>query len=538
MINYTGQQFGSYRLLRLLGKGSAADVYLAEQLFIKRLVAIKVLHIQIGEKERHAFLQEAQIIARLRHPHIIHVDDFDFWDQTPYLVMEYAPQGTLLSWYPRGMQLPFEQIIRHVKQIAPALDYAHEQRVIHRDIKPENILLNEEEDLLLSDFGIAVVRSAINPRSAHKVAGTPLYMAPEQIMNQPHPASDQYALGVMVYEWLCGKPPFTGQSQREVLHKHLTEEPPGLCEQLPTLPQAVEDTVFAALAKYPERRFVSAADFAAVLEEACFPTHLLTVPALALEPTASLPVRDCKGAGMTQRQLLLSETRDDQIVLGHISPFLSDQQTLPTGQLLVPACQPCLSQAICLVDQKSRLRSPSLMNGLIFGLIGALVVGPVSGVIVAQQASDEYLPLFVLLCVLFSGVLFGLLNGSMTEQWAKILPLEPLFWCRQRLWRNLIRGVMNGWLTGLLVVLYELALGHHHFITRFLEVFLLGAQTGLIFFLVAIFLDRLPRALRPRGIGGRSAIQLLCRSIKYLGIGLLCVLLIALLSIIVSALGV
>jgi hypothetical protein len=171
-------------------------------------------------------------------------------------------------------------------------------------------------------------------------------------------------------------------------------------------------------------------------------------------------------------------------------------------------------------------------------LIGALVVGPVGGVIVAQHANDEYLPLFVLLCVLSSGALFGLLNGIMTEPRAKILPLEQLLRCWQRLWRNLIRGAMNGCLTGLLVVLYELTLGHHHFITRFLEVFLLGAQTGLIFFLVAIFLDWQPRAIRPREIGGRSTTQLLRRLVKYLGIGLLCALLIALLSIIVSAPGV
>src|SRR5438094_4914118 len=261
MADRVGQQLGNYRLLRKIGQGNFAEVYLGEHLYLERLAAIKVLHVQMETQAQEQFRLEARTIANLQHPHIVSVHDFGIAEQTPYLVMEYTPGGTLRSAHPKGTQLPFEQIVTYVKQIASALDYAHQHRVIHRDVKPENILLNAKGEIVLSDFGLAVVQHTLDSLSTHNPAGTPLYMAPEQIQRHPCAASDQYALGIIVYEWLAGEVPFRG-GLFEVFSHHLSHSPPSLCERLPDLPRAVEETVFKALAKDPAHRFATVRAFA------------------------------------------------------------------------------------------------------------------------------------------------------------------------------------------------------------------------------------------------------------------------------------
>ncbi len=276
MVDFVGQQLGNYRLLRLLGQGAFAAVYLGEHQYLERPAAVKVLHIQMAPDSHEAFRREARTIARLDHPHIIRVLDFGIEGQIPYLVMEYMPNGTLRTQHPKGTLLPFEKILDYVKQIASALDYAHEQKVIHRDIKPENILLNTRHEVVLSDFGIAVVQPTLDSLSLQSAVGTPLYMAPEQIRGQPCAASDQYALGVMVYEWLCGEPPFRGPSMA-VFFQHLHDQPPSLYGRFPHLSPAIEDVVMGALAKDPQRRFSCVQDFALMLEEAFFATQPLSL---------------------------------------------------------------------------------------------------------------------------------------------------------------------------------------------------------------------------------------------------------------------
>src|SRR6266699_1106712 len=268
MADRVGQQLGYYRLLRKIGQGAFAEVYLGEHQYLERLAAIKVLHMQMDPKTQEQFRHEAHTIAHLQHPHILQVLEFGIQDQIPYLVIEYTPGGTLRSQHPRGTRLPLEQIVTYVKQIASALDYAHQQRVIHRDVKPDNLLLNAKDEIVLSDFGLAVVPRTLDSLSTHNPAGTPLYMAPEQIQRKPCAASDQYALGIMVYEWLAGEAPFRG-GLFEVFSQHLYQPPPSLRERLPGLPVAVEEAVFKALAKDPAHRFASVTDFASALEQAC-----------------------------------------------------------------------------------------------------------------------------------------------------------------------------------------------------------------------------------------------------------------------------
>src|SRR5947207_10942466 len=267
MADRLGQQFGNYRLVRLLGQGGYAEVYLGHHLRLNQQAAIKVLHAHLTETEAEHFQQEAQTISTLVHPSIIRVFDYDVQDAVPFLVMDYAPHGSLRRRYPKGSLVPLPQIVSSVKQMADALQYAHEQKFIHRDVKPENMLLGRREEVLLSDFGIATVAHSSGSLSTQGAVGTLAYMAPEQIEGHPRAASDQYALGVVVYEWLCGSRPFEG-SPTEVMVQQLSMPPVPLHEKVATIPLEVEQVVLRALAKDPKERFASVAAFAAALENA------------------------------------------------------------------------------------------------------------------------------------------------------------------------------------------------------------------------------------------------------------------------------
>ncbi len=267
MINHLEKQFGNYRLIRLLGQGGFAEVYLGEHLHLGTQAAIKVLHTQLTPTDVESFRLEARTIARLIHPHIIRVFDFDVEHATPFLVMDYAPNGSIRHRYPKGTQLPLATVISLVKQLADALQFAHDEKLIHRDVKPENMLLGRHDEILLSDFGIALIAQSSRYQSTKDIAGTIAYMAPEQIHAHPRPASDQYALGVVVYEWLSGDRPFHG-SFSEIAVKHAVVPPPPLHEKVPTISPIVEQVVMTALAKNPKQRFGCIRDFAIALEEA------------------------------------------------------------------------------------------------------------------------------------------------------------------------------------------------------------------------------------------------------------------------------
>ena len=271
MTDRVGQQLGNYRLLCLLGRGGFADVYLGEHTYLNKPAALKVLHLRLGEQDTAQFLREAQKLAGLDHPHIVRVLDFAVQDGMPFLVMDYAVGGTLRTRHPAGTRLPFEQILAYVSQVASALQYAHDQRLIHCDVKPENMLLGTGNEVLLSDFGLAMLTPQTHSASTQamdpSMAGTTPYLAPEQLQGKPRPASDQYALGVVVYEWLCGKRPFSG-SPIEIAMQHLSIPPPPLREQVPDLPPSVEQVVMCALAKEPPLRFASVQDFAIALQHA------------------------------------------------------------------------------------------------------------------------------------------------------------------------------------------------------------------------------------------------------------------------------
>lgn len=268
MVNYIGEIFGNYQLIQVLGRGGFAEVYLGQHIHIQTQAAIKVLSKPLGTTDLKQFLHEARTVAALDHPHIVRVFDFGLHDETPFLVMNYAPHGTVRQRHPRGSRVPLADVLLYAQQTALALQYAHDQKLIHRDVKPENMLLNSKNEVLLSDFGIAVMSTTTSPQQTKVPAGTVAYMAPEQITGKACPASDQYALGIVVYELLSGELPFQG-SFFEICGKHLHAQVPSPRTSYPDLPLPIEQCIMKALAKEPEQRFSSVQTFAAALTAAC-----------------------------------------------------------------------------------------------------------------------------------------------------------------------------------------------------------------------------------------------------------------------------
>ena len=267
MIDRVGQRLGNYQLLSLLGQGSFAAVYLGQHVHLQSYAAIKMLHTRLESDSLDEFRKEARLIASLRHPHIITIHDFDVEEDIPFLVMDYAPHGSLREFYPRGAQLPPSIILPYVKQVASALQYAHTRNIIHRDVKPANMLIGLQQEILLSDFGLAIMTQSSLHSSPQPVAGTLAYMAPEQLEGRPGPASDQYALAIAVYEWLAGTLPFVGTPE-EMAALHHGAPPPPLRERVPTISHALEQVVMTALAKDPRKRFKHVETFADAFEKA------------------------------------------------------------------------------------------------------------------------------------------------------------------------------------------------------------------------------------------------------------------------------
>ena len=270
-----GQQLDRYRIIRLLGSGGMGDVYLAEDARIGQQVAIKVVRAEenLFDEAVRLFKREAQAIVALDHPHILPLYNYgeEKIGDMPlvYLVMPYRREGSLAKWAyensRNGLHSP-QDIVHFVLQAADALQHAHDNQIIHRDVKLSNFLLRERKadpahpDILLADFGIARL-ATMTAGVSRAIRGTPTYMAPEHWKGKSVPATDQYALAIMIYELLTGRPPFRG-SPGEIMYQHLTVSPPPPSQLNTTLPKEIDMVLLTALAKEPEERFASISAFA------------------------------------------------------------------------------------------------------------------------------------------------------------------------------------------------------------------------------------------------------------------------------------
>jgi serine/threonine protein kinase len=268
-----GLHIGNYELLRQLCQGGYASIYLARHIFLNNLVALKLLNPSLASHDDiKRFQFEACLLAHLRHPHIVRMLGFGWEQGIPFLAMKYAPRGTLQQVLPQGTSLPLSTIVPIVMQIARALQYVHDHDLIHCDVKPENVLVGPRNQIWLCDFGIATSTSRRSVFDEYETRGTVRYMAPEQIYDKPLPASDQYALGIITYQWLCGRHPFQG-STFEMCSHHLSTPPPPLTDHCLSIPRAVERVVLKALAKAPQERFAHIQEFAFALKEASVVTR-------------------------------------------------------------------------------------------------------------------------------------------------------------------------------------------------------------------------------------------------------------------------
>ncbi len=288
MSNLVGKEFGKYRLTLLLERTAFAEIYSAEQINSETVVTFKTLQVELSLEELDLFLNAAQSLLTLVHPHILQVIEVgkandDRGNSFPFLAITHVSDQTLRHLYPIGSFLPPLAIASYTKQIAEALDYAHQQELVHGDIQPGNIIVGSDNQLLLSDFSVGLLSHSVDT-----MASTTAYMAPEQIQGYPVPASDQYALAVMVYEWLSGELPFTG-SLSEISNHHQFTPPQPLRIKIPAIPPDVEEVVLTALAKKPEERFSNVLDFATALEKALPSEQDLSFvsppPSLPLQPT-------------------------------------------------------------------------------------------------------------------------------------------------------------------------------------------------------------------------------------------------------------
>jgi serine/threonine protein kinase len=259
---------GRYRLRRQLARGGMATVWEAEDRILTRRVAIKVLHPHLAGDDgfRARFRREAVSAAGLAHPHIVTTYDTGRDSDVAYIVMELVEGTTLARLLKARGPLPVDKAVDIAAQVADALACAHEHGVIHRDVKPANILLRGDGHVKVADFGIAKAGAGNDLTRTGVVMGTAKYLSPEQVSGSPADAlSDIYALGIVLYEMLCGQPPFVGETDLSTAVARLTAAPDGLRERRADIPRSLEAVVLRSLARDPNARFRSAAELRASL---------------------------------------------------------------------------------------------------------------------------------------------------------------------------------------------------------------------------------------------------------------------------------
>lgn len=288
MSEMTGQKFGPYQILEEIGRGGMAAVYRAHDTATDEFVALKLVapHLSKDPNFERRFQREAEVLRKLQHPHIIPVLDYGEAGGYAYLVMPLLQVGTLTDRLRAGPLDPREGA-RLIEQISDALQYAHDHGVVHRDVKPSNVLLDEQGNALLSDFGMARLREPGVSLTGSMLVGTPAYISPEQARGEKATyRSDQYSLGIVLYELTTGKLPFEAESPIAVALKHINEPLPAARQASPNVPKLVERVILKATAKDPRHRFASVAAMNLAFQDAL--KHSLD-PTLTPAPKIELP---------------------------------------------------------------------------------------------------------------------------------------------------------------------------------------------------------------------------------------------------------
>jgi serine/threonine protein kinase len=415
-MSLEGQQIDRYRILRLLGSGGMGDVYLAEDARIEQQVAIKVIRTEfspypgteVSKEAIRLFQREAKAIAKLDHPNILPLFDYGeerLGDMTLiYLVMPYRQEGSLMKWLRQRNQAellsPLE-VTHIIRQAADALQHAHNRQVVHQDVKPYNFLLRHREaaaalpDILLADFGIATLSTG-TASASQVVRGTPTYMAPEQCMGHSVPASDQYALAVMAYELLTGRPPFRGGTV-QMMYQHMHEQPQSPSTLDPRLSREMDTVILTAMAKRPEQRFASVSAFANAFQHAVQGMQTADAPTLVTSPPmpsstsemrAILAISTVEAQAGTHRTLTLPGGRR---VTVPVPAGVRDGHVLRLDGQGEPTMDGSAGTLILTIMVKQEEAAPSLSNSLIAEktFLTSNATGPISDApIVSVPASQ------------------------------------------------------------------------------------------------------------------------------------------------------
>lgn len=259
-----GKRIGKrYEIIGVIGDGGMSRVYLAHDIILDRDVAIKVLHYDFANEEelKKRFQREALSATSLTHPHIVNIFDVGQEDELHYLVMEYIAGKTLKDYIHTHGALSPEHAVSIMKQLVSAISHAHHNGIVHRDIKPQNVLMNGEDDVKITDFGIAMALNSTAHTKTNSVIGTVHYLSPEQARGgMATKRSDIYSLGIVFYELLTGELPFSAETAVAIALKHLQEETPSVRKRFPDIPQSVENVILKATAKDSMHRYATADD--------------------------------------------------------------------------------------------------------------------------------------------------------------------------------------------------------------------------------------------------------------------------------------
>ncbi len=266
-----------YKLIKMIGGGGMANVYLARDVILERDVAVKILRLDYSNNEEFIkrFHREAQSVTTLSHPNIVNIYDVGEEDGIYYLVMEYVDGQTLKQYIQQKGMLPVNEALDIMEQLTSAMEHAHHFEIVHRDIKPQNILIDHDGNVKVTDFGIATATSATTITHTNSVLGSVHYLSPEQARGGvANKKSDIYSLGIVMFELLTGRPPFSGESAVSIALKHLQNETPSPKRWNPDIPQSVENIVLKATAKDPFHRYESADEMRQDIETALYPERI------------------------------------------------------------------------------------------------------------------------------------------------------------------------------------------------------------------------------------------------------------------------
>lgn len=307
-----------YEIIKSIGEGGMANVYLANDTILERNVAVKVLRgdLSTDEKFIRRFKREALSVSNLSHPNIVEVYDVGEEDGNYYIVMEYIEGKTLKQLLQKRGALTLTEVIDIMTQLTDGLSHAHEAYIIHRDIKPQNIMIEDNGLVKITDFGIAMALNSTQLTQTNSVMGSVHYLPPEQASGKSSTVkSDIYSLGILMYELLIGKVPFTGDTAVEIALKHMKEKVPSVRKQNPTIPQSVENIILKATAKNPKNRYDTVKEMYTDLQTAMERTNekrlVYEFPENDLEETKVIPTVKPPKVSVIDKPMDIEEEKEE-----------------------------------------------------------------------------------------------------------------------------------------------------------------------------------------------------------------------------------